>query len=217
MRKLLREVTYLVGNSAEKRRMLRTGGKCVARACPDEVSAVCRMGGKDYYVVGRHPFARFSVWEYMRYERALLSPSPLTKKQAREMLKGAGLRVRLSARLGSLDGVARRIITAISRITLSTTTVALVLDGLPYSVMGARKLHRAVEKLRLQYCVWVAVTDSRFIKGRQIAVCPNSIYARPKRYYSRVVRRLSLVDGLKARFIEPPVIEKGKVVCVSER
>ena len=94
MRKLLREVTYLVGNSAEKRRMLRTGGKCVARACPDEVSAVCRMGGKDYYVVGRHPFARFSVWEYMRYERALLSPSPLTKKQAREMLKGAGKEVR---------------------------------------------------------------------------------------------------------------------------
>ena len=218
MKMPIREITYLVGDCAEKRRLMRVGGVSLARAMNDEVSAICRMGGKDYYVIGKHPFSSFTVWQYMRYERALLSPVPLTKTSAKELLKKAGLHISLSKRLGSLSVVKRRLVTVLSRITDSTSSVALSLDGVPYSMRLKRQLRRASAKLRKTYGLYVAVTDSRFaVKGNGVEIRPNTLFVRSrKKYRSGVVRRASLIEGLKARFAEPPVIEKGMGVCVKE-
>lgn len=215
-----REVMYLVGDSAEKRRLMRSGGQGVARALNDEVSAVCRVTGRDYYVVGKHPFAAFTVWQYMRYERALLSATPLNKKEAAALLKKMGVRVSLRRRFGSLSYAERRLVTAASRITGRTSTVALNLDGAPYSRRLKKQLRRAVKRLRSSYALWIAVTDSRLVPRRAgvVEVKPNTLYSHEGRTYrSFVVTRSSLLARLRRCFAEPVPVEAGKVVCVTSR
>lgn len=219
MKRHYREITYLIGDSAEKRRMMRSCGKGVARALNDEVSAVCRVKGKDYYVVGKHPFGAFTVWQYLRYERALLSPSPITKKEAKALLKSVGVKTALWKKLGRLPFAERRLVQAAARMTSDTVTVAINLDGAPYSRALRASLRRATKRLGKKYAVWVAVTDSRLVPrfARTLEITPNTVYtSRKKKYRSSVVSRASLVSKLKACFADPEPLEKGKVVCVSD-
>lgn len=216
--KYSREILYLTGDSAEKRRLLRSGGTNVARAMNDEVSVVCRVKGKDYYVVGKHPFAAFSVYKYLRYERALLSPSPLTKKQARSLLKRVGLRVGLRRKLGGLCFVKRRLVQLAARLTDKTAILAINLDGAPYSEKLRRRLRRAVRRLSRAFGLWIAVTDSRLVprRGRAVEVKPKSVYARPDRVFrSKPTARRTLLARFAAEHADPPAVEGSKIVCVS--
>lgn len=216
--KFYREILYLSGDSSEKRKLMRSGGVNVARALNDEVSAVCRVKGKDYYVVGKHPFAAFSVYKYLRYERALLSPSPLSKKQARELLRRVGARVSLRRKLGRLSFVNRRLVALAARLTDKTTVLAVNLDGAPYSVRLRRQLRRATKRLSRSFGLWVAVTDSRLVpkNSRVVEIKPRSLYMRPESVFrSKTATRRTLLARFAAQNAEPPVLENGKVICVS--
>lgn len=218
--KCTREILYLSGDSSEKRRLMRSGGANVARALNDEVSAVCRVKGKDYYVVGKHPFAAFSVYKYLRYERALLSPSPLSKKQARELLRRVGAHVSLRRKLGRLSYVKRRLVALAARLTDKTAIMAINLDGAPYSEKLRRQLRRATKKLSRSFGLWIAVTDSRLVprKSRAVEIKPHSVYTRPESVFrSKTAGRRALLARFAAEHAEPPVLESGKIVCVTNR
>lgn len=216
--KYSREILYLSGDSSEKRRLMRSGGANVARALNDEVSAVCRVKGKDYYVVGKHPFAAFSVYKYLRYERALLSPTPLTKKQARELLRRVGAHVPLRRKLGRLSYVKRRLVALAARLTDKTAILAINLDGAPYSEKLRRQLRRAARRLSRSFGLWIAVTDSRLVprKSRAVEIKPHSVYTRPESVFrSKLSGRRALLSRFAAEHAEAPVLEGGKIVCVS--
>ncbi len=210
------EILYLLGESAEKRRIMRTAGSNVARALNDEVSSVCRVKGKDYYVVGRHPFADFSVYNYMRYERALIDKSPLTKKRARKLLKSLGAKTRLSARLGRLPALRRRLVSLAARLTDETAVLSVNFDGLPYSRRLSRSIKKAVKRLSRKYALWIAVTDSRFVKrkGRAVEIKSGAIFSKLRKYRSSVVSRRTLLSRINSCRAALPIIEYGKVVCV---
>lgn len=210
------EILYLLGDSAEKRRIMRTAGPSVARALNDEISSVCRVKGKDYYIIGKHPFADFSVYQYMRYERALVDSAPLTKKKARALLKKLGAKTRLGKKLGSLRFVTRRLVTLAARLTNETTALTINLDGVPYTHYLAKSLRHVAKRLAKNYTLWIAVTDSRLVekKGRAVEIRSGAIFSRLRKYRSDVMRRRTLTARIKACRAEMPVLERGRVVCV---
>lgn len=213
-----REVLYLTGDAREKRKLMREASN-LAKAGNEEVSVICRVAGRDYYVSGKHPFAAFDVYRYIRYERALLSPSPVTKKEARRLLARLGVRVSLRAGLGRLDVLTRRLVALSARILPDTATLAIDLDGAPYSRRLRRKLARAVRFLSRRYSVWVAVTDSRLIPAaaRRAELRPGVLYTRARPVLrSRVVSRALLRKAFRACGAEgeTPVVEKGRIVQV---
>lgn len=214
--KTYHEILYLLGDSAEKRRIMRTAGVGVARALNDEVSSVCRVHGKDYYIIGKHPFADFSVYAYMRYERALVDGEPLTKKKARGLLKKLGAKTRLNRKLGSLPFVTRRLVTLAARLTSETTALTINLDGVPYTRYLAKSLWRAVKRLSKNYALWISVTDSRLVekKGRAVEIRSGAIFSRLRKYHSDIVKRRTLFGKIAACRAEVPPLERGKVVCV---
>ncbi len=203
-----------MGDSAEKRRIAREAGSGVARAMNDEVSSVCRVEGRDYYVLGDHPFAAFSAFKYIRYERALIGPT--TRKEAKRLLRAVGAKVRLSAKMGRISFVRRRLVSLAARITEGTTAVFIDLDGAPYSRELARELKRAVRFLSRRYSVWAAVTDSRLVEkgGRATEIKPRAAFARLRSYRSKVVGRRTMLRRIKSCRAELPVTERGTVVCV---
>lgn len=211
-----KEAVYLVGDSAEKRRLMRAGGACVARALNDEVSSVVRVEGRDYYVVGKHPFAAFGVWKYMRYERALVSDKPLTKKEAKALLKRLGVRVRLGKKLGRLPATLRRAVTLAARLTEHTTTLALQMDGTPFGRRENRRLRRFVRKTSDTFAVWVSVTDSRFVpkNRRTVEIRSSLLFSRLRTYRSSVASRRRLTAKIRAQKGSIPPLEAGKIVCV---
>ena len=101
MKTLCRNIIYLIGDSAEKRRVIRSA-QGVARAHNDEVTNVCRIKGKDYYVVGTHPFADFTVLQYIRYERALIDAPRLSDDDIKKLIRDCGAKAGLHSKIGKL-------------------------------------------------------------------------------------------------------------------
>ncbi len=217
MKTLCKNIIYLLGDSAEKRRVLRSAQN-VARAHNDEVTDVCRIRGRDYYVVGTHPFADFTVLQYVRYERALIDAPRLSDEAIRQILRACGTKARLHARMGKLSFVDRRLVTLAARVTLQTVTVAINLDGVPFSRALRTRLHRAAAKLSRKYEVWISVTDSRFInKNSDVAEMRQGKLPTPKKTdcRSRTLARRILLARMRRCFAQPEHLEKGKIVMVN--
>lgn len=218
MKTQYREVIYLIGDSEEKRKALRSEQPGVARAHNDEVVDICRMEGRDYYVIGTHPFGGFTVGQYVRYERSLLGSSPAENKEIKRTLSRLGARISLNKRIKSLDFLDRRLAALAGRITPETRTLAIDLDGVPYSRHLKSKLHRITRRLSRWFEVWVSVTDSRFAgnraaiaemrKGSLIALSRNTFRSRP-------LSRRILLARLRRCFTQPAEpLEKGKIIEV---
>lgn len=220
MKKECRDVIYLVGDGAEKRRIFRGGLPGVARADSDEVTGICRMEGRDYYSVGRHPFGGFTVAQYVRYQRSLTDGRATDKRGVRAALGKLGLRVGQNRRLGSLGFVERRLVALAGRVDGNTRTLAIDLDGAPYSRRLRSALRRAVRRLRRDYEIWISVTDSRFA-GPNATVARlgegSIISMRRRDLYSRPLSRRILLARLRRCFVPAPAIEKGTIVEVSRR
>lgn len=190
----------------------------VARAHNDEVTNICRIKGKDYYVVGTHPFADFTVLQYIRYERALIDAPRLSDAQIKKLLRTCGTKASLRSRLGKLSFVDRRLVTLAARITPQTVTVAIDLDGVPYSGFLRSRLHRAASKLSKKYEVWICVTDSRYIAKGCITANMRSdepSVAKNNAYRSRPLARRILLARMRRCFAQPEYLEKGKIVMVN--
>ena len=217
-KKLFREVIYLTGDSDEKRRMLRGEMPGIARAMNDEVTDICRMNGRDYYIVGKHPFGSFTVAQYVRYQRALLSAAPPSAAEIRRLLASLGLRVRTGRRLGSLGYAERRLVALAGRINADTRTLVIDLDGVPYSRALRSSLRRYAARLRRSYEVWISVTDSRLAdrKASLAEMRPGSIIALSRNtFLSRPLSRRLLLARLRRCFAPPSdPLEKGRVIEV---
>ncbi len=217
MKTLCRNIIYLIGDSAEKRRVIRSA-QGVARAHNDEVTNVCRIKGKDYYVVGTHPFADFTVLQYIRYERALIDAPRLSDDDIKKLIRDCGAKAGLHSKIGKLSFVDRRLVTLAARITDQTATVAVNFDGVPFSRSLRSRLHRAAARLSKKYEVWISVTDSRYInKNSDVAEMRQGLLPTPKKnnYRSRPLARRILLARMRRCFAEPDHLEKGKIVIVN--
>ena len=220
MKKQCREVIYLIGDSDEKRRMMREELPGIARAMNDEVTDICRMNGKDYYVVGKHPFSGFTVAQYVRYRHALLSDKPLSAKQVRAAMRSVGLKVRSGRRLGSLGYMDRRLAARAGSVKEDTRTLVVDLDGVPYSRSLRSSVRRAAKRLKKTYEVWISVTDSRLAdKNASLAeMRTGSVIALNRiTFRCRPLSRRLLLARLRRCFAPPSdPLEKGRVIEVSK-
>lgn len=215
MRKHYREIIYLIGDSEEKRRTMYNDQPGIARARGDEIADICRIDGRDYYILGSHPFGEFTVNQYVRYERSLLGAASPSPGEIRKTLARLGARVRLTKRVKRLGYLERRLVTLAGRITPDTRTLAVELDGVPYSRRLMRRLRRVTRRLSRWFEIRISVTDSRFAEtGETLAeLHPGSIIALGKyRLRSRPLSRRLLLARLRRCFVsEKRPLEKGKV------
>lgn len=214
-----KEVIYLIGDCDEKRRVAAGDRPGIARARGDEIVSICRMEGRDYYVIGEHPFGGFTVLQYVRYQRSLLDPHPTPASEVRSLLHATGARVPLGRRVSRLGYLERRLVSLAARLTPETRTLIIELDGIPYSRRLRSALRRAAARLRKKYEVWISVTDSRFA-DRSASVAEykagSLISLSASAFRSRPLARRLLIARLRRCFAEPSrPLERGRIIEVS--
>lgn len=217
MKKHYREVIYLLGDSEEKHRAMHGDLPGVARARGAEITSVCRMEGRDYYVVGEHPFGGFTAMQYVRYERSLIDRPAPGKAEIKALLRKLGAMINVNKRMRALSFLDRRLVALAARITPETRTLVIDLDGVPYSRALRSSLRRAAKRLSRDYEVWISVTDCRFTDKRASVaeMKKGDIIALGRRIVSRPLSRRLLLARLRRCFApaEEP-IEKGRITEV---
>ena len=183
----------------------------------DEIAMVCRISNKDYYVVGEHPFGDFTVAEYVRYSHSLVGKVLLTKSDIKGLLSNLGVRVNLKTHLNKLDFITRRLVCLCTKIQANTTSLAINLDGVPFSRKLKRKIRRCVRVLGRRYTITFALTDARLARkgSKGITLKLGAIYT--SQSYAKKSKRIkrSRFKKLLARLPQPiPPLEQADIVCV---
>ena len=178
------KVIYCIGLAQKKRTYFRQAVKDgVVFADNDEVLAGFPENGRTFFVIGDYPFSDMGVYEFVRYNRMILSGSAPDKREVSSFLrKATGKRVNLRKKLGKLSLFSYRAVTLISKCTDSTRRVAVSFDGALYSPAKMKAMTRFVSALSGYGEVLVSVSDSRFIP------CGATV----RRFDSRGVTELSL-------------------------
>lgn len=157
-------ITYYIGNVRRKRMLFRDCGEDVAVADNCDVLADFPFGGKVCFVLGDIPFADMKVGEYLAYCRALKSSSPLSAKQAKELLRRAGLKISLERRMFTLSRLLFRFVHLAAQVGEDTREVRINLDGIMYSRRAKSKMRDILRRTERGYAeVRVSVSDYRFL------------------------------------------------------
>lgn len=158
-------VIYCIGLAQKKRAYFRREvNEGAVFADNDEVLAGFPENGRTFFVIGDYPFKDMGVYEFVRYNRMVLSGDAPSKKEVSDFLrKATGKRVSLKRKLGKLCLFGYRAVTVISKCTEKTERVAVSFDGCLYSPSKERALRRFVSALSKYKEVLVSVSDSRFI------------------------------------------------------
>jgi len=159
------KVIFCIGSAQKKRAHFRQAVKNgVVFADSDEVLAGFPENGRTFFVIGDYPFKDMGAYEFVRYNRMIISGNAPSKREVAAFLRQAtGKRVNLRKKLGSLSLFGYRAVSLISRCTEKTERVAVSFDGLTYSPSKKRAMLRLIAALNKYEEVLISVSDSRFI------------------------------------------------------
>ena len=210
-------VTYCTGNIAAKRRDFRSKqSEDTISVDNDEVLATFTLNKKLYVVVGTTPFSNTRLGQFIAYSRALKSRLPLRLETIKSMLKCAGVRKSICAKMGSLDSIDYRAARLVSQIDITTKTIYVNFDGLEYTHKNAKKVNRYLRVWGKSYDVFVAVSDSRFIPQKAAVINYTKTGTEEKRLKTRnrTVSTATLKRRLKRAGMDMNIPQiKTVVVC----
>lgn len=161
----LSDVTFCIGSPEGKRFYFRknVSGE-FAYADNDEVFASITENGKTFFIVAKPPYAEITAAEYVRCNRAVVSPGKFDFGELRRFLWNSGRTIITgNACVKNLSVFACRAMQCYTLITEQTLTVAVNFDGTAYSKDNRRLLYRFLSFISQKYRVFAAVTDSRFL------------------------------------------------------
>ena len=181
-------VTYCVGSARQKRAYFGSASGVVVLDNV-EVLFCASADGKNYFALGEPPFGSFTVYEYIRYRRALCD-----KKVTTDHIRELGLSP--NKKLKRMCPAEMRLVTYLEK-TAGDTDRAIVinLDGCKYSRKNAAALNRLTVLAGEAY---ICVTDERFIppaaRIMRFGKKTGRSFSRPLFY---AARRLARILGAK--------------------
>ncbi len=162
-------ITYCTGNVLIKRKHFRReNNSSVLSLDNDEVLTTFAKGKKMYYVMGSTPFGNMTVVEYINYQRSLTSKDRVGFYVVYESLKRLGIKIKPHTKMCSLNEIKYRAVCFLSRVNITTDTVYLNFDNVAFSKRKSKQLSKILKVLKNNYMVYVAISDTRFIKRK----CP---------------------------------------------
>ncbi len=214
---ITRMVTYCIGNIAAKRRAFRAqSSDSAVCADNDEVLATFTLGGKLYVVTGTVPFSNTRLGQFIAYSRALKSHLPLKLDTIKEMLKSAGIKKNVCAKMGTLDVIDYRAASLAAKLDITTKTVYVNFDGLRFTRRNSKKIARYLRIWSKTYSVFVSVSDSRFIprKAHVLNYTQNGVEEKRRKVSCRPTTRSSVRRRLRRAGMEMNLPQvKSIVVC----
>ncbi len=210
-------ITYCIGDIAAKRRAFRAqSAESSVCADNDEVLATFTLDGKLYVVTGTVPFSNTRLGQFIAYSRALRSNLPLRLDAIKGMLKSAGIKKNVCAKMGTLDIIDYRAASLAAKLDITTKTVFVNFDGLRFTRRNSKKLNRYLQIWGKNYAVFVAVSDSRFIprKAAVLNYTKTGVEEKRRKVSSRVAARSAVKRKLRRAGMEMNLLQvKRIVVC----
>jgi len=112
---------------------------------------------------GQIPFGTFTLYEYFRYQRALVDEKPLSKEDVSIKIKKVGLNCPLNTKLKKLSSVEYRALSFAIKLQKDTKETYLNFEGLKYCRKNKKLLTNFLTKLDRSYSVYVNLSDNRFV------------------------------------------------------
>jgi len=112
---------------------------------------------------GQIPFGTFTIFEYYKYQRALVDEKPLEKVAIAKRLYKVGLRKRITTKLKKLSAIEFRALTLSIKMQDDTRDTYLNFDGLKYCRKNKKRLQAFLARLDKNYNVFVNLSDNRFV------------------------------------------------------
>lgn len=160
-------VTYCTGNVLLKRKHFRRENTySILSLDNDEVITTFAKGNKMYYITGSTPFGNMTVIEYINYQRSLINEEKVSFVVVKKVLAKLGVRIKATTKMDRLKEIGYRVVCFIARVCMTTEIIYINFDNVAYSKSNHRLIRKMLNFLSKTYMVYVAISDTRFIKKK---------------------------------------------------